>query len=119
MFATRVLLCRGERHARFFEGIAQLFTSFFGLANIIPSDVVAELVLVWEHQRMSRRRTIQRLRDDAGNRSAYDILSAVMITPQTEFLDEGTCLVQVYAGEDVSDFATLIHYMRHALTAYG
>nr|KAG5691590.1 hypothetical protein BaRGS_023718 [Batillaria attramentaria] len=86
--------------------IAQLFTEFFRDLDVVPSDIVAGLVLLRHHQK-HRMKTIisQSTGLLQGTNDVYQYLSGVPVTPSTQFL-------QLTQPEVTGEFIKVIHYMR-------
>ncbi|KAK3595240.1 hypothetical protein CHS0354_021556 [Potamilus streckersoni] len=87
--------------------IAQIFTEFFRDLDVVPSDVIAGLVLLRRYQKLRMVNTIEQETNDI-----YQYLSGIPITPRTEFLQLGQ-------PEVLAQYKQVIHYMRFALAAYG
>ncbi|XP_012940156.1 diacylglycerol lipase-alpha [Aplysia californica] len=87
--------------------IAALFTDFFRDLDVVPSDIIAGLVLLRKHQQQRMNAIISQ-----GTNDVYQYLSGVAITPQTRF-------VQLSQPDVLADFQKVIHYMRFALAVYG
>ncbi|XP_025097002.1 sn1-specific diacylglycerol lipase alpha-like isoform X4 [Pomacea canaliculata] len=106
----QLLCCCVERKGRnqsSMSEIAQLFTEFFRDLDVVPSDVVAGLVLLRHHQKQRMKMVVAQ-----GTSGIYQYLSGVPITPNTRFL-------QLTQPEVMGEFIKVIHYMRYALAAYG
>ncbi|XP_022093970.1 sn1-specific diacylglycerol lipase alpha-like isoform X2 [Acanthaster planci] len=90
-----------------FTEIALLFSDFFRDLDIVPSDIVAGLMLLREEQKQSRRSVEQN-----PNNNILKFLSGVPITPDTKFAD--------FSNHDESqEFEELIYYFKYAAAAYG
>ena len=90
-----------------FADIAKLLSDFFRDLDVVPSDVVAGLVLLRRFQKIERELILKQVKNDI-----YEFLSGVPITPRTKFLtftEDG----------DLDQFQSAIHYMFFALAAYG
>lgn len=106
----QLLCCCVERKGRnrsSVSEIAQLFTDFFRDLDVVPSDIVAGLVLLRHHQKNRMKSIIAEDTNDV-----YQYLSGVPVTPSTSFLQLSQPVV-------MGEFIKLIHYMRYALAAYG
>ncbi|XP_071115249.1 diacylglycerol lipase-alpha-like isoform X1 [Haliotis cracherodii] len=106
----QLLCCCVERKGRnrnSIAEIAQLFTEFFRDLDVVPSDVIAGLVLLRQFQKQRMANIVWQ-----GNNDVYQYLSGVPITPHTQFL-------QLSVPSVMEDYRRVIHYMRHALAAYG
>ncbi|RUS83012.1 hypothetical protein EGW08_009249, partial [Elysia chlorotica] len=87
--------------------IAALFTDFFRDLDVVPSDIVAGLVLLRKYQKQRMNHIISQ-----GSNDVYQFLSGVPVTPQTRFL-------QLSQQDVMADFHKVTHYMRFALAVYG
>ncbi|KAK6645186.1 hypothetical protein RUM43_001462 [Polyplax serrata] len=106
----RLLFCcmrHSDRSQNSFGDIARLLSDFFRDIDVVPSDVVAGLILLRKYQKIEREAIVkQRLND------TYEYLSGVAVTSETQFLPLND---PVYYGF----FQDVIHYMTFALGAYG
>ncbi|XP_022246378.1 sn1-specific diacylglycerol lipase alpha-like isoform X2 [Limulus polyphemus] len=106
----RLLFCcmgRTDRHQNSFAEIAKLLSEFFRDLDVVPSDVVAGLVLLRKYQRMERQAIVKERTNET-----YQFLSGVPITPKTKFLDINHPLI-------VDEIHTITHYLHYALAVYG
>ncbi|KAK9506587.1 hypothetical protein O3M35_008489 [Rhynocoris fuscipes] len=106
----RLLFCcirNSDRSKNSFTDIARLLSDFFRDLDVVPSDVVAGLVLLRKFQKIEREANVSQRKNDT-----YEYLSGVPVTPRTKFLPLGD--VQHY-----QHFQAVIHFMRYALAAYG
>ncbi|XP_070190358.1 diacylglycerol lipase-alpha-like isoform X2 [Littorina saxatilis] len=106
----QLLCCCVERKGRnknSMSEIAQLFTEFFRDLDVVPSDIVAGLVLLRHRQKNHMKGIINQ-----GTNDVYQFLSGIPVTPTTQFL-------QLTQPEVMGEFIKVIHYMRYALAAYG
>ncbi|XP_073977437.1 inactivation no afterpotential E isoform X3 [Rhodnius prolixus] len=106
----RLLFCcirNSDRSKNSFTDIARLLSDFFRDLDVVPSDVVAGLVLLRKFQKIEREANVNQRKNDT-----YEYLSGVPVTPRTKFLPLGD--VQHY-----QHFQAVIHFMRFALAAYG
>ncbi|XP_064490017.1 diacylglycerol lipase-alpha-like isoform X2 [Ornithodoros turicata] len=106
----RLLFCcmgTNDRNRNSFTEIAKLLSDFFRDLDVVPSDVVAGLVLLRRCQRQDRLRIAAQKNNDT-----YQFLSGVAVTPNTQFLD----IHHPPARQEVQDLA---HYMQYALGVYG
>ncbi|GFS13864.1 Sn1-specific diacylglycerol lipase alpha [Elysia marginata] len=87
--------------------IAALFTDFFRDLDVVPSDIIAGLVLLRKYQKQRMNHIISQ-----GSNDVYQFLSGVPVTPQTRFL-------QLSQQDVMEDFHKVTHYMRFALAVYG
>lgn len=90
-----------------FSDIARLLSEFFRDLDVVPSDVVAGLVLLRKYQKLNRQEIVKSSKNDV-----YEFLSGVPITPSTRFL-------QLSSPEGKEEFEKIVHYMRFALAIYG
>ncbi|KAK3855217.1 hypothetical protein Pcinc_038364, partial [Petrolisthes cinctipes] len=90
-----------------FSDIARLLSEFFRDLDVVPSDVVAGLVLLRKYQKLNRQDIVKSSKNDV-----YEFLSGVPITPRSRFL-------QLSSLEGKEEFEKIVHYMRFALAIYG
>ncbi|XP_059484399.1 diacylglycerol lipase-alpha-like [Neocloeon triangulifer] len=94
----RLLFCSvspSDSTANCFPDLAELLTDFFCDLDVVPSDVVAGLILLRKMQKSQRQRDSQ----EVGNE-----------TPKLVALDE---------PEESAQFRSVVHFMKFALGAYG
>lgn len=106
----RLMFCcigTSDRNRNSFADIARLLSDFFRDLDVVPSDVVAGLVLLRKFQKLERDSIIRQRKNDT-----YEFLSGVPITPRTQFLPLNDNTVYDF-------FQCVIHYMQYALSAYG
>ncbi|XP_057331242.1 diacylglycerol lipase-alpha isoform X3 [Microplitis mediator] len=106
----RLLFCcmgNSDRNQNSFTDIARLLSDFFRDLDVVPSDVVAGLVLLRKFQKVERELIVKQRKNDT-----YEFLSGVPITPRTKFLS-------LTEDGDLIHFQAAIHYMHFALAAYG
>ncbi|XP_076687262.1 inactivation no afterpotential E isoform X1 [Andrena cerasifolii] len=106
----RLLFCcmgNSDRSRNSFADIARLFSDFFRDLDVVPSDVVAGLVLLRKFQKVERELIVKQRKNDT-----YEFLSGVPVTPRTKFLS-------LTEDGDLGHFQSAIHYMHFALAAYG
>ncbi|XP_018331978.1 sn1-specific diacylglycerol lipase alpha isoform X2 [Agrilus planipennis] len=96
-----------DRNRNSFADIARLLSDFFRDLDVVPSDVVAGLVLLRKFQKIERKAIVEQRKNDT-----YEFLSGVPITPRTHFLS-------LHEGGDLELFQAVIHYSHYALKAYG
>eukprot|EP00106_Octopus_bimaculoides_P022591 XP_014790033.1 PREDICTED: sn1-specific diacylglycerol lipase alpha-like [Octopus bimaculoides] len=105
------LLCccieRRGRNQNSISEVAQLFTEFFRELDVVPSDVVAGLLLLRRYQKLQMRSHVANKTNDI-----YQYLSGAAITPKTHFL-------QLNDPDVMEEYKLIIHYMEYALAAYG
>ncbi|KAK9301383.1 hypothetical protein QLX08_006215 [Tetragonisca angustula] len=106
----RLLFCcmgNSDRNRNSFADIARLLSDFFRDLDVVPSDVVAGLVLLRKFQKIERELIVKQRKNDT-----YEFLSGVPVTPRTKFLS-------LTEDGDLGHFQSAIHYMHFALAAYG
>lgn len=106
----RLLFCcigSSERNRNSFADIARLLSDFFRELDVVPSDVVAGLVLLRKFQRLEREAIVRQRKN-----GTYEFLSGVPITERTQFL-------ALNDAKNYDFFQTVIHYMYFAQGAYG
>ncbi|XP_031776612.1 sn1-specific diacylglycerol lipase alpha isoform X4 [Nasonia vitripennis] len=106
----RILFCcigKSDRNRNSFADIARLLSDFFRDLDVVPSDVVAGLVLLRKFQKIERELIVKQRKNDT-----YEFLSGVPVTPRTKFLS-------LTEDGDLGHFQSAIHYMHFALAAYG
>ncbi|KAK2588417.1 hypothetical protein KPH14_004418 [Odynerus spinipes] len=106
----RLLFCcmgNSDRNRNSFADIARLLSDFFRDLDVVPSDVVAGLVLLRKFQKIERDLIVKQRKNDT-----YEFLSGVPVTPRTKFLS-------LTEDGDLGHFQLAIHYMHFALAAYG
>ncbi|XP_059617634.1 diacylglycerol lipase-alpha isoform X2 [Phlebotomus argentipes] len=106
----RLLFCcmgSSERNRNSFTDIARLLSDFFRDLDVVPSDVVAGLVLLRKFQRLEREAIVRQRKN-----GIYEFLSGAPITEETQFL-------ALNDSRDFNFFQTVIHYMYYAQSAYG
>ncbi|XP_046832367.1 diacylglycerol lipase-alpha isoform X1 [Vespa crabro] len=106
----RLLFCcmgNSDRSRNSFADIARLLSDFFRDLDVVPSDVVAGLVLLRKFQKVERELIVKQKKNDT-----YEFLSGVPVTPRTKFLS-------LTEDGDLGHFQLAIHYMHFALAAYG
>lgn len=106
----RLLFCcirNSDRSKNSFTDIARLLSDFFRDLDVVPSDVVAGLVLLRKFQKIERESNVIQRKNDT-----YEYLSGVAVTSRTKFLPLGD--MQHY-----QHFQAVIHFMHYALAAYG
>ncbi|XP_018405396.1 PREDICTED: sn1-specific diacylglycerol lipase alpha [Cyphomyrmex costatus] len=106
----RLLFCcmgNSDRNRNSFADIARLLSDFFRDLDVVPSDVVAGLVLLRKFQKIERELIVKQRKNDT-----YEFLSGVPVTSRTKFLS-------LTEDGDLGHFQLAIHYMHFALAAYG
>ncbi|KAB7505588.1 Sn1-specific diacylglycerol lipase alpha, partial [Armadillidium nasatum] len=106
----RVLFCcigEKNRNSSSFSDIARLLSEFFRDLDVVPSDVVAGLVLLRRYQKEERKRFVA-----SHKNQILQFLSGVPITPRTQFL-------QLSTPEGLEKFTKIVHFMKFALAVYG
>ncbi|XP_053682831.1 uncharacterized protein LOC128733182 [Sabethes cyaneus] len=106
----RLLFCcmgNSDRSRNSFTDIARLLSDFFRDLDVVPSDVVAGLVLLRKFQKLERDAVVRQRKN-----GTYEFLSGVPITANTHFL-------ALNDSKDYDHFQTVIRYMYFAQGAYG
>ncbi|XP_055709573.1 diacylglycerol lipase-alpha isoform X1 [Phlebotomus papatasi] len=106
----RLLFCcmgSSERNRNSFTDIARLLSDFFRDLDVVPSDVVAGLVLLRKFQKLEREAIVRQRKN-----GTFEFLSGAAITEKTQFL-------ALNDSRDYEYFQTVIHYMYYAQSAYG
>ncbi|CAO1396104.1 unnamed protein product [Diamesa serratosioi] len=106
----RILFCcmgSSDRSRNSFTDIARLLSDFFRDLDVVPSDVVAGLVLLRKFQKLEREAIVRQRKN-----GTFEFLSGVAITERTQFL-------ALNDTHDYDHFQSVIHYMYYALSAYG
>ncbi|XP_013421661.1 sn1-specific diacylglycerol lipase alpha [Lingula anatina] len=96
-----------RRRTTTFAEIADLFTQYFGELDVVPSDVVAGLVLLRQYQKKRMAITASK-----GTNDIYQFLSGVPVCPNTRFL-------RLTSPAVLADYKKTAHFMRYAAGAYG
>ncbi|XP_035779280.1 diacylglycerol lipase-alpha-like isoform X2 [Anopheles albimanus] len=106
----RLLFCcmgNSDRSRNSFTDIARLLSDFFRDLDVVPSDVVAGLVLLRKFQKLEREVIVRQQKN-----GTHKFLSGVPITASTKFL-------ALNAVTDYEHFQSVIRYMYFAQGAYG
>ncbi|XP_037087617.1 diacylglycerol lipase-alpha-like, partial [Pollicipes pollicipes] len=106
----RMLFCcmdRSDRNQNSFADIAQLLSEFFRDLDVVPSDIVAGVVLLRKVQKLERNNIVKSTSNDT-----YEFLSGVQVTPTSTFL-------ALNRPDQLAFFKDVIHYMRFAMSIYG
>lgn len=106
----RLMFCcmgTSERNRNSFTDIARLLSDFFRDLDVVPSDVIAGLVLLRKFQKLEREAIVRHKKN-----GTYEFLSGVPITERTHFL-------ALNDNKDYDLFQNVIHYMHYAHGAYG
>ncbi|MBN3294967.1 DGLA lipase, partial [Amia calva] len=90
-----------------YSEIASLFAEFFRDLDIVPSDIIAGLVLLRQRQRAKRTATL-----DQGNNDILAFLSGMPVTRNTKYLDLKNSM-------EMHMYREVCYYMLFALAAYG
>lgn len=96
-----------ERNRNSFADIARLLSDFFRDLDVVPSDVIAGLVLLRKFQKLEREAIVRQRKN-----GTYEFLSGAAITEKTNFL-------ALHDTPDYDHFQNVIHYMHFAQGAYG
>ncbi|XP_043192219.1 diacylglycerol lipase-alpha-like [Amphibalanus amphitrite] len=106
----RMLFCcmdRSDRNQNSFADIAQLLSEFFRDLDVVPSDIIAGLVLLRRVQKLERNNIVK-----SNSNDTYEFLSGVKVTPASTFL-------ALNQPDQLAFFKDVIHYMRLAMSIYG
>ncbi|XP_055616248.1 diacylglycerol lipase-alpha isoform X3 [Toxorhynchites rutilus septentrionalis] len=106
----RLLFCcmgNSDRSRNSFTDIARLLSDFFRDLDVVPSDVVAGLVLLRKFQKLERDAIVSQRKN-----GTYEFLSGVPVTANTQFL-------ALNDSKDYDHFQAVIRYMYFAQGAYG
>uniref|UniRef100_A0A182T424 Sn1-specific diacylglycerol lipase alpha n=1 Tax=Anopheles maculatus TaxID=74869 RepID=A0A182T424_9DIPT len=106
----RLLFCcmgNSDRSRNSFTDIARLLSDFFRDLDVVPSDVVAGLVLLRKFQKLEREVIVRQQKN-----GTHKFLSGVPITASTQFL-------ALNDPRDYDHFQAVIRYMYFAQGAYG
>lgn len=96
----------GHRNSSLNE-VAKILSEFFRDIDIVPSDIVAGLVILRKKQKMERSMTMK-------NKSSgvFQYLSGVRIGANTRFMD-------VTSPKETALIENLIYYLHYAMAGYG
>ncbi|XP_052873431.1 diacylglycerol lipase-alpha [Anopheles cruzii] len=106
----RLLFCcmgNSDRSRNSFTDIARLLSDFFRDLDVVPSDVVAGLVLLRKFQKLEREVIVRQQKN-----GTHKFLSGVPIMASTKFL-------ALHDPNDFNHFQNVIRYMYFAQGAYG
>uniref|UniRef100_A0A8C4RVD2 Diacylglycerol lipase-alpha n=2 Tax=Erpetoichthys calabaricus TaxID=27687 RepID=A0A8C4RVD2_ERPCA len=90
-----------------YSEIANLFAEFFRDLDIVPSDIIAGLVLLRQQQRSKRNAVL-----DEANNDILAFLSGMPVTRNTRYLD-------LKNSHEMGMYKEVCYYMLFALAAYG
>ncbi|NXC35454.1 DGLA lipase, partial [Campylorhamphus procurvoides] len=90
-----------------YSEIAYLFAEFFRDLDIVPSDIIAGLVLLRQRQRAKRSAVL-----DEANNDILAFLSGMPVTRNTKYLD-------LKNAHEMQRYREVCYYMLFALAAYG
>ncbi|CAM9729787.1 unnamed protein product [Lampetra planeri] len=90
-----------------YSEVAVLMAEFFRDLDIVPSDIIAGLVLMRQQQRARRNAVL-----DEANNDILAFLSGIPIARKTEYLD-------LKKSNVMSMYKDVCYYMHYALAAYG
>ncbi|XP_007526388.1 diacylglycerol lipase-alpha [Erinaceus europaeus] len=90
-----------------YSEIAYLFAEFFRDLDIVPSDIIAGLVLLRQRQRAKRSAVL-----DEANNDILAFLSGMPVTRNTKYLD-------LKNSQEMLRYKEVCYYMLFALAAYG
>ncbi|XP_068800367.1 diacylglycerol lipase-alpha isoform X4 [Struthio camelus] len=102
-----------------YSEIAYLFAEFFRDLDIVPSDIIAGLVLLRQRQRAKRNAVLDEvggggtsLCTKAANNDILAFLSGMPVTRNTKYLD-------LKNAQEMQRYKEVCYYMLFALAAYG
>ncbi|XP_067105601.1 diacylglycerol lipase-alpha [Osmerus mordax] len=90
-----------------YSEVASLFAEFFRDLDIVPSDIIAGLVLLRQRQRSKRSAIL-----DQANNDILAFLSGMPVTRNTRYLD-------LKNSTEMAMYKEVCYYMLFALAAYG
>ncbi|XP_016135920.1 sn1-specific diacylglycerol lipase alpha [Sinocyclocheilus grahami] len=90
-----------------YSEVASLFAEFFRDLDIVPSDIIAGLVLLRQRQRAKRSAIL-----DQANNDVLAFLSGIPVTRNTKYLD-------LKNSSEMSMYKEVCYYMLFAMAAYG
>ncbi|GCC33034.1 hypothetical protein chiPu_0011500 [Chiloscyllium punctatum] len=90
-----------------YSEVAFLFAEFFRDLDIVPSDIIAGLVLLRQRQRAKRFAVL-----DEANNDILAFLSGIPVTRNTKYLD-------LKNAQEMHMYKEVCYYMHFALAAYG
>ncbi|CAF99672.1 unnamed protein product, partial [Tetraodon nigroviridis] len=90
-----------------YSEVASLFAEFFRDLDIVPSDIIAGLVLLRQTQRSKRSSIL-----DQANNDVIAFLSGMPVTRNTRYLD-------LKSSAEMNMYKDVCYYMLFALAAYG
>uniref|UniRef100_A0A7N9B041 Diacylglycerol lipase-alpha n=1 Tax=Mastacembelus armatus TaxID=205130 RepID=A0A7N9B041_9TELE len=90
-----------------YSEVASLFAEFFRDLDIVPSDIIAGLVLLRQRQRSKRSAIL-----DQANNDILAFLSGIPVTRNTRYLD-------LKNSGEMNMYKDVCYYMLFALAAYG
>uniref|UniRef100_A0A665WKW0 Diacylglycerol lipase-alpha n=1 Tax=Echeneis naucrates TaxID=173247 RepID=A0A665WKW0_ECHNA len=90
-----------------YSEVASLFAEFFRDLDIVPSDIIAGLVLLRQRQRSKRSAIL-----DQANNDILAFLSGMPVTRNTRYLD-------LKNSAEMNMYKEVCYYMLFALAAYG
>nr|XP_009301226.2 sn1-specific diacylglycerol lipase alpha isoform X2 [Danio rerio] len=90
-----------------YSEVASLFAEFFRDLDIVPSDIIAGLVLLRQRQRAKRSAIL-----DQANNDVLAFLSGMPVTRNTKYLD-------LKNSTEMAMYKEVCYYMLFAMAAYG
>uniref|UniRef100_A0A673LAM8 Diacylglycerol lipase-alpha n=1 Tax=Sinocyclocheilus rhinocerous TaxID=307959 RepID=A0A673LAM8_9TELE len=90
-----------------YSEVASLFAEFFRDLDIVPSDIIAGLVLLRQRQRAKRSAIL-----DQANNDVLAFLSGIPVTRNTKYLD-------LKNSSEMAMYKEVCYYMLFAMAAYG
>ncbi|GAU97603.1 hypothetical protein RvY_08874-2 [Ramazzottius varieornatus] len=99
--------CLGTDQRASLASIAQLLSDFFRDLDLVPTDIIAGLILLRRYQKLRRYALLT-----LDKENTFQFLSATPITPETKFLKLSDTTVR-------TEYERLVRYMRFSLAVYG
>ncbi|XP_072574399.1 diacylglycerol lipase-alpha isoform X1 [Paramormyrops kingsleyae] len=96
-----------DSQADAYSEVASLFAEFFRDLDIVPSDIIAGLVLLRQRQRAKRSAILEQANNDI-----IAFLSGIPVTRSTRYLD-------LKNSAEMAMYRDVCYYMLFALAAYG
>lgn len=105
---TMLFCCLSKsRYSGTFDEVTKLLAEFFRDLDVVPSDIVAGLMLLRKQQKRERMCIVSQKRNDV-----YQFLSGVAITPHTKF-------VSLKNPKMLAEFKAALYYLHYSIAAYG
>ncbi|XP_048039650.1 diacylglycerol lipase-alpha isoform X4 [Megalobrama amblycephala] len=95
-----------------YSEVASLFAEFFRDLDIVPSDIIAGLVLLRQRQRAKRSAILDQVCRIVANNDVLAFLSGMPVTRNTKYLD-------LKNSSEMAMYKEVCYYMLFAMAAYG